>query len=91
MRGRPVRQKHQGSYFSRNQGSSGISRTARSYPLGSVSDYKDDIGLTDNIRGVDVDISADGNHSEENMRPGRGITVDRSVHIGSQPAQVEHV
>ncbi|KAI1091711.1 hypothetical protein F5B19DRAFT_457258 [Rostrohypoxylon terebratum] len=91
MRGRPVRQKHQGSYFSHQPGSSGISRTARSYPLGSVSDYKDDIGLTDNVRGVDVDITADNNHSEENVRPGRGITVDRSVHIGSQPAQVEHV
>ncbi|KAI1452858.1 hypothetical protein F4805DRAFT_470518 [Annulohypoxylon moriforme] len=89
LRGRPVRQKHQGSYFSRNQGSSGISGTARGYPLGSVTDYKDDIGLTDNIRGVDVDISADGNHSEEQIRPGRGITVERSVHLGSQP--VEHV
>ncbi|KAI0110607.1 hypothetical protein F4776DRAFT_674776 [Hypoxylon sp. NC0597] len=89
LRGRPIRQKKHSSYFSRNHASSGLSGSGRNYPLGSDSDYKDDIRLTDNLRGVDVDIHAESNRSDEQLPVPRGITVERSVHLGSQP--VEHV
>ncbi|KAI2625267.1 hypothetical protein GGS26DRAFT_563480 [Hypomontagnella submonticulosa] len=95
FRGRPVRQKNNSSYY-RGHGSSGrsglsaLSGTGRGYPLGSQTDYKDNIRLTD--VGVDVDIHADGARSDDQLPASHGITVERSVHLGRERREpTEHI
>ncbi|KAI1646449.1 uncharacterized protein F4817DRAFT_365917 [Daldinia loculata] len=87
LRGRPIKQRNQSSYYARNHGSSGLGSSKREYPLGSDMDYKDDIRLTDGLRTADVEINAQSNRSDEQLPSNHGITIERSVHIGSQPAE----
>ncbi|KAI8960490.1 hypothetical protein F5Y11DRAFT_367390 [Daldinia sp. FL1419] len=87
LRGRPIRGKHQGSYYTRNDGSSGLNSSRRKYPLNSHTEFNDEIRLTDVLRTVDVEVQAQNGRWEEEIGPTHGITVKRSVHMGSQPAE----
>ncbi|KAF3071140.1 MFS transporter, FHS family, L-fucose permease [Daldinia childiae] len=87
LRGRPIRPRNRSSYYARNHGSSGLGSSKREYPLGPGMDFKDDIRLTDGLRMMDVEINAQSNRSDEQLPSNHGITVERSVHMGSQPVE----